>query len=170
MFDKKINWKFFGKARLSSISPSGNVESRSDNSPDNFPPKVFVFHKFLKNSPTPLPPFWKKLSNWTFFQEKKFSRRSVSEEKKTQFWQSAFKVQKTSAECLEKFLKTLIEPRKKTVYLKKPSWIVCTVLFWQSCWIFSKTVRFLFLIFTKTDKTDCSISEKKLSDWLKFTR
>ena len=42
---------FFGKLCLNSKSSSGNVESRSDNAPDNFPPKVRFFHKNLKNSP-----------------------------------------------------------------------------------------------------------------------
>ena len=65
---KIIHWKFFGKTRLSSRSPSGNVESLSDNSPDNFPPKNRFIHKIVKPPPPPpLPLLWKKLSNWTFF-------------------------------------------------------------------------------------------------------
>ena len=48
--------KVFGKTFLSSKSPSGNVESRSDSSPDIFPPKIRIFHKILKKIQLPAPP------------------------------------------------------------------------------------------------------------------
>ena len=75
--------------------------------------------KNWKSPPRPCPPFWKNYQTEHFSGDEKFSRRSVSGQIKTQFWQSAFKVQKTSAECLEKVLETLIQP-KKAVYLKNP--------------------------------------------------
>ena len=103
--------KIFGNTCLPSKSPSGSVESRSDNSPNNFPPKIRFFHKILKKIPTPGPRFWKELSNWLFFQEL-FSRRNLYGQIETQFWQFVFKVQKSSAECLENVLKTLIQPKK----------------------------------------------------------
>ena len=54
-------------------SSSGNVESRSDNTPDNFPPKVRFFHRFQKKtlSPTP-PPVLKNLSKLNIFPGKNF--------------------------------------------------------------------------------------------------
>ena len=116
--------------------------------------------------PRPCPPFWKNYQTEHLSGDKNFSRRSVSGQIKTQFWQSAFKVQETSAGCLEKVMKTLIQPRKKTVYLKKPSWIVPSC-FDNHAEAFWKQYVFLFLIFTKTDR---SISEKKLSNCLKFSR
>ena len=86
--------------------------------------KTVFSTKIWKNPPAHAPRSQKNYQTEHFSGDKNISRRSVSGQIKTQFWQSAFKVQKTSAECLEKFLKTLIQPRKKTVYLKKPSWIV----------------------------------------------
>ena len=129
--------RVFGKTCLSSKSFSGNFESRSYNSPDNFPPKVRFFHKNLKNSP--LPPILKKIIKLNIFPVIKFSWRNLSGQTKTQFWQSAFKVQKTSAECLEKVLKTMIQPKKDRS--PKKTLQVCRIQFWQSCWNFSKKVR-----------------------------
>ena len=124
----------------------------------NIRQKSFFSTKIWKTPPRLCPPFWENYQTEPFSGDKKFSRRSVSGQIKTQFWQSAFKVQKTSAECLEKVLKTLIQPRKETVYLKKPSWIVPSC-FDNHAEIFQEQYVFLFLIFTKTD---CSISEKKV--------
>ena len=152
---------FFGKTCLSSKSSSGNVDSRSDNAPDNFPPKVRFFHKNLKNSPPPprpCPPFWKNYQTEHFSGDKNFSRRSVSGQKKTQFWQSAFKVQKTSAECLEKALKTLISNKKEDRLPKNPPRFASSS-FDNHAETFQKQYIFLFPIFTKTD---CSISEKSI--------
>ena len=120
--------------------------------------------KFWKTTPHPLPPFLKKTSNWTLFQKQIFSRRNLSGQTKTQFWQSAFKLQKTSAECLEKVLKTLIQPRKKTVYLKKPSRFVESS-FHNHAETFQKKYVILLLNFTKTN---ISISGKSFSTAYKF--
>ena len=77
MFEKNYLQEVFRKTCLTSKSSSWNVESSSDNSPENFPPKVQFSHKILKNS-TPSPfcrPFWKnniKLNLFpgiNFFQE-----------------------------------------------------------------------------------------------------
>ena len=70
MFEKIYSLEIFRKTCLSSKSFSGNFESRSYNSPDNFPPKVRFFHKILKNSP--LPPILKKK-----YQTELFSRNKI---------------------------------------------------------------------------------------------
>ena len=62
-------------------------------------------------SSTPLPGL-KNVTKLNIFPGKFPSRRSLSGQTKTQFWQSVFKVQKTSAKCLEKVLKKLIQPKK----------------------------------------------------------
>ena len=125
--------------------------------------------KFWKTPPTepppPLPPFWKKLSNWTFSQEQIFSRRSFSGQIKTQFWQSAFKAQKTSGECLEKVLKTMSQPKKDR--LPKKNLQICRIQFWQSCWNFSKKVRNFAPKFYENRLLDF---RKTLSNCLKFSR
>ena len=114
-----------------------------------------VFSTELKKlSPPPRPPFWKMLSNWTFFQENLFSWRSLSGLIKTPFWQSVFKFQKTSAECLEKVLKTLIQPKKDR--LPKQNLQICRIHFRQSCWTFPKQYVILLLTFREAK---CSISE-----------
>ena len=65
VWKKIIHWKFFGKTCLSSKSPSGNVESLSDNSPDNFPPKNRFIQKIVKPPLPPLlPPFWKNYQSF----------------------------------------------------------------------------------------------------------
>ena len=98
-------------------NPSECVESRSDNSADNFPLKVPFSPQNSKKTPTN---FWRKLSNWVFLRKKIFSWRNLSGQIKLQFWQSSFKVQKTSAECLEKDLKTLISNKKEDCIFKNP--------------------------------------------------
>ena len=154
---RKIYRIFFVKTCLTSKSSSGNVEPVLTTLLTILRQKSVFSTKIWKTPPPPAhAPVLKKLSNWTFFQGKFFSRRKVSLQIKTQFSQSAFKVHKTSAECLEKVLKTLIQPRKKTVYLKKSSWIV------PSCFdnhveTFQKQYVFLFLNFRKTNP---STSEK----------
>ena len=115
--------KFFGNTCLSSKSPSGSVESRSDNPPDNFPPKLRFFHKFLKKNFPPPAPFLRKNIKVIFFPGKFFSWRNLYGQIKTQFWGFVFKIQKTSAECLEEVKKSwrqdIDSTKKKTVYLKK---------------------------------------------------
>ena len=108
--------------------------------------------------PRPCPPFWKNYQTEHFSGDKNFSRRSVSGQKKTQFWQSAFKVQKTSAECLEKALKTLISNKKEDRLPKNPPRFASSS-FDNHAETFQKQYIFLFPIFTKTD---CSISEKSI--------
>ena len=72
-----------------------------------------VFSTEFWNPPPALPPFWKKTIKLNLFPGKKISRRSLSGQIKTQFWQSAFKVQKTPAECLEKNLEDIDSTGKK---------------------------------------------------------
>ena len=132
--------KVFGKTCLASKSPSGNVDSPSDNSPDNFRPKVRFFHRILKKTPPPPPPpVMKNVSKLNIFPGKIFSWRSLSGHIKTPFWQSVFKCGKMSAERLEKVLKTLIQPKKDR--LPKKTLQICRNQFWQSCWNFSEIVR-----------------------------
>ena len=94
-----------------------------------------------KKTPPPAPRSEKHSSNSTFFQfqGKFFSRRSLSGQIKTQFWQSVFKVQKTSAEGLEKVLQTLIQTKKDRLPKKTSRFVESS--FSQSCWNFSKIVR-----------------------------
>ena len=145
--------KVFGKTWLPSKSPYGSAESRSDNPPDNFPPKVRFFHKIWKLPPLPAP-FLRKNIKVNIFPGKFFSWRNLYGLIKTQFSQSAFKVQKTSAECLEKVLKTLIQPRKNRLPKENPPEF--RIQFWQTCWGFSKMVRNFA---PKCYEKKCSISE-----------
>ena len=82
----------------------------------------------------------KKILELNFFPEKIFSWRNLSGQIKTKFCKSVFKVQKTSAECLEKVLMNSYN-QKKTVYLDK-FLRICASQFWQSCWSFLTIVRF----------------------------
>ena len=101
----------------------GSVESLSDNPPDNFPPKLRFFHKFLKKSlPRPRPLSEKK------YQSEHFSRKIFFREKliwtdKNTILTICFQSSKKSAECLEEVKKSWRHwfNQKKTVYLKKLS-------------------------------------------------
>ena len=136
---KFIYRKFFGKTCLTSKSSSGNVESRSDDSPDNFPPKFQFFHKTLKNTNPPCPPFWKKniklniFPGINFFQEK-----FIWADKDTILticFQSSKNICRMSRKSLEES-----ESTKKIPFTQKTLQI-CRIQFWQSCWNFSGIVR-----------------------------
>ena len=126
--------KVFGKTCLSSKSTSGNVETRSDNLPDNFPLKVVSsFQNSKKTQPN------SEENYQTEFFYRQISWRKLSGQIKWQFCQFVFKIQKTSAESLEKVLMNSFK-QKKTVYVDK-TFRICAIQFSQSCWNFSKKVH-----------------------------
>ena len=151
--------KFYGKTCLSSKSPSGSVESRSDNPPDNFLPKLRFFHKFLKKSspPPPRPLSEKKYQSEHFSRKIFFLEKLIWPDKDailTICFQSSKNICRVSRRS-EKVLKTLIQPKKDRLPKEKhPDF---RIQFWQSCWGFSKMVRnFAPICYEKK----CSISEK----------
>ena len=134
--------KVFGKTFLSSKSLSGNVESRSDSSPDVFPPKIRFFHKILKKNPTPRPPRSEKN-----YQTEHLSRNFFLGEAYKDRWRHNFdnlflkfkKHRRVSRKCLEDKDST-----KKDRWPKKTVQIF-TIQLWQSCWNFPKIVRIFAL-------------------------
>ena len=131
--------KIFGKTCLSSKSPSGNVESRSDNSHDSFPPKVRFYHRILKKLSQPPPPFW------NCYQTEHFSRKFLFLEKfiwtdKDTILTICFQISKNICRMSRKSLEDIDSTKKKTVYPNKIPQI-WRIQFRQSCWTFSKIVR-----------------------------
>ena len=149
--------KVFGNTCLPSKTPSGSVESRSDNSADNFRQKSVFSTNFFKKVQPP-PPHSKKNYQTEQFSRNFFSWRSLYGQINTQFWHFVFNVQKTSAECLEEVKKSWRHwfNQKKTVYLKKTLQTLESS-FDNHAETFEKNYVILLIIFTKTD---CSISEK----------
>ena len=115
---KLIYRKLFGKTCLTSKRSHGNVELLSDNSPDNFPLKT-VFSTEFWTPPRPCPRSEKKTIKLSLFPGTKIFQQKFIWTDKDTILTICFH-QKTSAECLKKVLKTLIQPRKKTVYLNNP--------------------------------------------------
>ena len=159
---KFIYRKFFGKTCLTSKSSSGNVESRSDDSPDNFPPKVQFCHKTLKNSNPPCPPFWKKNIKLNIFPGKNYFQEKFIWTDKDTILTICFQTSKNICRMSRKSLKN-IDSTKKKDRLPKKTLKICTIYFWRSCWNFSKTVRNFAPNFYENKVLDF---QKKLSNCL----
>ena len=156
---KKIIYrKFFGKTCLTSKSSSGNVESRSDNSPDNFPPKVQFFHKILKNStpPPPLPPFLKKNIKLNIVPEINFFQEKFIWAEKDTILTICFQTSKNICRMSRKSLENIDSTKKKDRLPKKSSRFAPSS-FDNHAETFQKQYVILLLNFTKTKS---SISKK----------
>ena len=139
VWKKNIHWKFFGKTCLSSKSPSGNVESLSDNSPDNFPPKNRFIHKIVKPPPPAPAPVLKKTIKLNIFQGIKFFQEQCIWTDKDTFLTICFRSSKNICRKSRKCLEDIHSIKKK--HLPEKTLQVFTIHFWQSCWSFSKILR-----------------------------
>ena len=155
---KKIIYrKFFGKTCSTSKSSSGNVESRSDNSPDNFPPKVQFFHQNLKNStPPPCPPFWKKNIKLNIVPEINFFQEKFIWTDKDTILTICFQSSKNICRMSRKSLENIDSTKKKDRLPKKPSRFAPSS-FDNHAETFQKQYVISLLNFTKTKS---SISKK----------
>ena len=115
MFEKIfLSEKNFGNTCLPSKSPSGSVESLSDNPPDHFPPKLRFLHKFLKKTLPPRPLSEKKYQCEHFSRKIFFLEKLIWTDKDTILticFQSSKNICRVSRRS-EKILKTLIQPKK----------------------------------------------------------
>ena len=113
--------KVFGKTCLSSKSPSGNSESRSDNSPDNFAPKVRFFLENLKKILPTSPPFPEEIMKLNIFPGKiLFLEKLIWTDKDTILpicFESLKDICWMSGKSLEKFTQP-----KQTVYVEKKTY------------------------------------------------